>query len=97
MPELFVLRVVKTQAGEMGVWPAQGFRCTKLWSQEEASKISAFIPIIKSMARSAGTRPCGQLMLWERPAVLLPGFLTSQKPEPEGGEMPWQCSPGFEL
>lgn len=73
MPELFFLRAVKIQAaacwpGEMGgVWAAEGLGCLQkapvalLYVHRRHSSISAFIPISKSMGRSAGTLPCGQL------------------------------------
>lgn len=68
-----------------------------LWSQEEANRISAFIPINKSMERNARTLPCGQLMSGERPALLLAEFLDSQKLQPKGGQTPWQGSAESEL
>lgn len=63
MPDLFVLRVGKIQAGPC--WPGEmgGTQVQKtLWSQEEASRISAFILMSESGERSARTLPCGQLM-----------------------------------
>ena len=74
MPELFFLRTVKKQAaacwpGEMGgVWAAEGFGCLQkapvpllYVHRRRDSRISAFIPISKSVGRSAGMLPCGQL------------------------------------
>lgn len=74
MPELFFLRAVKIQAaacwpGEVGgVWAAERFGCRRkapvallYVHRRRHSRISAFIPVSKSMGRSARMLPWAQL------------------------------------